>query len=381
MLKSTSLALALTFAIIAPLSASAQTKILEIGPFSASHRDAEMVSPKSVLFHPTQPKFYVNALEAGKTLVYSSDTFQKQATIEHGFSSHDKLAPGKVFFGKPVEGWFTHQGRYLWITYYRWSDDPHAQKASGFSVIDTQSDRIVRTYATGNIPKFITADADSKTLAVTLWGANQVEFYDIKDPLDAKRLGVVSVGPEVRAAAGSDRDSTCGFCLRGTAFLPGTDLVAVARMGGGGLALVDSHKMTVQRTLFKVPLTPRHLQVYRDWLYMSANVSGTVARIRLDDLSKAATDKGFTPEVQSRKVGEGARTLKVVDEKVYAALNISKKIVSMNLDFTNLTTVDAPAYPVGLDVKGNLVAVTSQGRSGVGGHRVWLYSLAPPTAH
>jgi hypothetical protein len=54
-----------------------QPSHIEISPFSGKHQDEEMISPKSIGIHPHQNKIYINALEAGKTLVYSSKTFEK----------------------------------------------------------------------------------------------------------------------------------------------------------------------------------------------------------------------------------------------------------------------------------------------------------------
>ncbi len=358
-----------------PLSAQ---PLLEIGPFSKEARDLEMVSPKSVLFHPDGSKFYVNALEAGKTLVYDAHTYRKLATIRHEFDDHTALTPvshGK-FWGKPVEGWFTNGGRYLWVTYYRWSDDGGALKSSGLGLIDTTTDQLVRAYPTGNVPKFVTADAEDKTLAVTLWGENRIELFDIRDPLRAVTLRTITVGPAVKAVAGSDRDATCGMCLRGTVFIPGTTWLAVARMSsGGGLSIVDTQSARVLIDWPAMPATPRHLQVWGDWLYMTANVSGQVARISLTDLKAAVTSRK-TPKVQARKIGVGARTLKVTAQGVYVALNESKEVAILPIDLSSVRYLDAPAFPVGLDVSEGVLAVTSQGRSGVGGHRLWLYDLA-----
>ena len=111
----------------------------------------------------------------------------------------------------------------------------------------------------------------------------------------------------------------------------------------------------------------------KDWLYMTANVSGTVARIRLSDLLASVNSPGMVPKVESKKIGAGARTLKVVNDQVYVALNTSKQIAIMNLDFSGVHYLAAPAFPVGLDVDGQSLAVTSQGRQGVGGHRVWVF--------
>lgn len=352
-----------------------QENYIEISPFSQKHQDEEMISPKSINIHPYKNKMYINALEAGKTLVYSNRTFEKLKTIDHSFSDHTSLKAGTRFFGKPVEGWFTHDGRYYWVTYYRWSDDANAMNNSGFALIDTDTDQIVRAFPTGNIPKFITANAESTLLSVTLWGENKVELYDISDVANTHLISTIALGPKVVAEAGSNRDNTCGMCLRGTAFIPNSNLLAVAQMGsGGGIWLIDSSTMKVMRGLRKTPATPRHLQVYEDWLYFSANASGMVGRILISDLERAAKDDKFEPIIESKKFGEGARTIKIFKNHIFAALNHSQKVAISNLDFTGMRTLPAPAFPVGLDVDENILAVTSQGRGGEGGHRVWIYN-------
>lgn len=352
-----------------------QPSHIEISPFSGKHQDEEMISPKSIGIHPHQDKMYINALEAGKTLVYSSKTFEKLKTIDHSFNDHSKLKAGSRFFGKPVEGWFTHDGRYYWVTYYRWSDDEYAMSNSGFALIDTETDQIVRAFPTGNIPKFITANSDSTLLSVTLWGENKVELYDISDVNNTHLLGSIALGPKVVAEVGSNRDNTCGMCLRGTAFIPNSNLLAVAQMGsGGGIWLIDTRTMKVLRGLRKTPATPRHLQVYEDWLYFSANASGMVGRILISELERAAKDERFEPVIQAKKFGEGARTIKIFKNHVFAALNYSQKVAISNLDFSDIRTLVAPAFPVGLDIDENILAVTSQGRGGEGGHRVWIYN-------
>jgi DNA-binding beta-propeller fold protein YncE len=347
------------------------TKTAEIGPFS-SIRDEEMISPKSVLFHPILPKFYVNALEAGKTLVYEVRTLKKLKTISHSGVRPDAASPN--VFGKPVEGWFTHHGKYLWITYYRWSDDPFALRGSGFAQIDTTTDEIVKVYPTGNIPKFITSNKNDTQMAVTLWGENRVEIYVLSSTGMATLQSSITVGPKVVAALGSDRDQTCGMCLRGTAYLPGTPYLVVAKMGGGGLAVLDVNKLKVAKMVQGVPLTPRHLEAYDNYLYITANVSGSVSRISIPNLV-ANVEKNESLKVLSAHIGSGARTLKIDKNKVYVALSNSKQVARMNLDFTDVEYSNAAPYPVGLDVKDGLLLVTSQGKKGVGGHKVGVYSV------
>lgn len=347
---------------------------IEISPFSNTHNDEELISPKSVCIHPTEKKMYINALEAGKTLVYSTDKLEKIKTISHSFSSHQDPKPGTLFFGKPVECQFTHHGKYLWTTYYRWSDDPNAIGPSGFSIVDTSSNEIVKVFPTGNIPKFITSNDNDTLLAVTLWGENKIELYDIHEPLNTRLIASIPLGPKVFAEPGSNRDQTCGLCLRGTAFIPNTDFIAVAQMGsGGGIWLVNYQTHKPVRLIKNLPPTPRHLEFYQNWLYLSSNVSGTISKISLEDLMHAASDAAFEPKIESKRIGEGARTIKIFNGKIYVALNQSLKLAISSLDFKDINYLDAPAYPVGLDVNDQIIVITSQGRNNQGGHRVRIY--------
>ena len=75
-----------------------QQNYIEISPFSSKYQDEEMISPKSVNIHPHKNKMYINALEAGKTLVYSNKTFEKLKTIDHSFNDHNSLKAGSRFF-------------------------------------------------------------------------------------------------------------------------------------------------------------------------------------------------------------------------------------------------------------------------------------------
>ena len=157
------------------------------------NHDPDVLSPKSVHIHPSGEKYYVNSLEGGKTVVYSMDG-EKLATVSHRIGKeHEALwAPSSglfhynhtyrnpdTFTGKPVESAFSHDGRYLWIPYYRRSFDINAQEPSAMAVIDTRADTLVRLFETGPLPKMIAASPDGKQMAVTHWGDNTVGIVDI----------------------------------------------------------------------------------------------------------------------------------------------------------------------------------------------------------
>ena len=177
----------------------------------AATRDTDIHSPKSVNIHPDGTKYYVNSLEGGTTVCYDFKTGEKKAVIRHNFKEgrDDSLwaSPSglyhwqhysknlNTFFGKPVESTFSHNGRYLWVPYYRRSFDINAQDPSAIAVIDTKTDQIVRLLETGPLPKMIATSPDGNTVAVSHWGNNTIGLIDIssENPKDWKHKTVLVV--------------------------------------------------------------------------------------------------------------------------------------------------------------------------------------------
>ena len=142
--------------------------------------DPDINSPKSVNVSPDGKKFYVNSLEGGKTVVYDMATYKKLKTISHNFTDegskhlwapssglfkwHKQWNNPNTFMGKPVEATFSHNGRYLWVPYYRRTYDYNAVEPSAMAVIDTRSDSIIKLFETGPLPKMVKTSNDGKTL-------------------------------------------------------------------------------------------------------------------------------------------------------------------------------------------------------------------------
>jgi len=209
--------------------------------------DPEIYSPKSVMFHPSLNKFYVNSLEGTNTKVFGFHGETGEViplkTLFHplfNYKFNSGSAPGTEnhFRGKPVEMTFSHGGRYLWVTYYRRSFDPFALDPSAVAIIDTHSDEIVRVMPTGPLPKMIVATPSSRYLAVTHWGDNTVGLIDTssEDPLDFRYVRhLMRDRPLKIVNNGQSRDKNCGRCLRGTVFLEEEGLLLVGEMRGGQL--------------------------------------------------------------------------------------------------------------------------------------------------
>lgn len=242
--------------------------------------DSDIQSPKSARFSIDGKKLYVNSLEAGKTVVYAWPSLQKIKVIQHSFNNEPALFNETEFFGKaitpnfnkftgkPVESELIKNGKFLLIPYYRRSFDPSGLDLSAMAIVDTATDTIVRVVPTGLISKYVTVSHDQSKIAVINWGDNTIAIMDASsdNPFDWHYIKQMAVGHRLNAAnlGGTNRDATCGFCLRGSIFTPDDKYLIVSRMGGGGLELISTDTWTSVGTDYSVPPTPRHVLLSDD---------------------------------------------------------------------------------------------------------------------
>jgi YVTN family beta-propeller protein len=363
--------------------------------------DRSINSPKSALFSEDGRKLYINSLEGGQTVVYQWPSLQKIKVIDHLFNSRNQnlfqngeqtvfnypyyksnLNGANFFRGKPVEMTLSHAGRFLWITYYRRDFDTSGQSPSAVAIVDTNTDEILRVMPTGPIPKYVAISPDGQTAAITHWGDNTVALIDISSgsPQDFTYTKLLTVERQVSQAdkGGTDRDATCGFCLRGTVFSPDSRFLFVARMGGGGIAGFDLLQNRYLGTIINVRATPRHLLISPDQkkLISSSNVSGYVSIFSLDtltnELMNANGQRVRGTGAKEISVGSGARTIEIEPngKYVYVAVNNDTKVVAIDLETSKVVSeVKVDPFPVGLAISkdGSYIAVTSQGHAGRGG--------------
>ncbi len=374
-------------------------------------RDKDIDSPKSVNIHPNGQKYYVNSLEGGTTLVYNFEDNSKIKVIKHMFDdSHANLwgepseffkftyeYPKKItpsvntFMGKPVESAFSHDGKYLWIPYYRRSFDQNAQDPSAVAIIDTEKDEIIRLMTTGPLPKMVAVSPDNKYVAITHWGNNTVGLIDIsaESPMDWKFVNNIVIDYELPMNFDRntkvDRDSECGYCLRGTVFTPDGKYLFVGCMGGGGgMAVIDMASREYIGKVTGMYSNMRHLVIKNDYLYLSINKAGMVQRMPLqkiyDAIGNMKDKKAAISDWENAKVGSGARTIELSPDGryVFAACNRESSLYVVDTqDMKVVAHIDVDSYPVGLDISkdGRFVFVTSQGRSNQGGNAVNIYEI------
>jgi len=361
--------------------------------------EPDIISPKSAMFLEEKGKFYVNSLEGCQTVVFDLKSFEKITTIPHKFTDKDaglfkentvlgyefltKRDEPNTFEGKPVECCFSHNKKYLWVTYYRRSYDPNAMEPSAVAIIDTDKDQIVRVMPTGPLPKMIACSPDNKYIAVTHWGDNTIGIIDISsgDVNQFKYVKHLVVDYQQKFSAGQNqgginRDTECGLCLRGTAFTADSRYLVVGRMGGGGISVFDMKDFSFKSTVLGMRTNVRHLIVTKNYLYLSSNKSGYVQKAPINDFINFAvtnTDKNKTyDDWQECFAGAGARTIEVSDDEKYifaACNNASAVVVIRAKDMKKVAEIQADSFPVGLALRKNnyLLISTSQAHPGVGG--------------
>lgn len=381
-------------------------RIQSYSSIESSTFDKDIRSPKSVNIHPDGTKYYVNSLEGGKTVVYATGSDEKLKVINHVFTEADSLLWSKpsglfefthyeenlnTFRGKPVESAFSHDGRYLWVPYYRRSYDINAQDPSALAVIDTRTDSIVRLMETGPLPKMVAVSPDDCYVAITHWGNNTVGIIDIdgESPEDWHYESCVTVQYKLllnfSLTASVDRDVNSGLCLRGTVFTPDGRYLLVGCMGGkGGIAVIDLNDFSYRGRIFGMKPNLRHIIICDDYVYLSINKDGYVQRIPLSTLYEAIDQMengiAMLSGWESCKVEAGARTIDITPDGRYvvAACNFSSCLVVVDTEsFTEVARIAADSYPVGLDISkdGKYVYTTSQGREGGGGNCVDIYQI------
>ena len=368
--------------------------------------DRDIRSPKSVNVHPDGSKYYVNSLEGARTVVYEAGTNKKLKVINHKFNNANATLWSKPsglfefthyttslnsFYGKPVESTFSHEGRYLWVPYYRRSYDINAQDPSAVAVIDTKVDSIIRLMETGPLPKMIAVSPDNRYVAITHWGDNTVGLIDISgdSPSEWHYVSCVEVGKKLTLdfdlETPVNRDVNSGLCLRGTAFTPDSQYLLVGCMGGrGGVAVIDVASFTYLGTVYGMKSNLRHLVIRNDYLYLSINKSGYVQRASLDGFLDAVSSmksrKARYTEWENCKVGAGARTIDITPDGRYivAACNLGSCLDVIDaLTMKKVVTIHTDPYPVGLVISkdGNYVYTTSQGRSKEGGNCLDIFKI------
>lgn len=236
--------------------------------------------------------------------------------------------------GAPVEGAYSPDGRYLYVTNYSMYG-PHFARA-GHDVCSPTSpydpsfvyrirliDYVIdAAYKVGKVPKVVMVTPDNQYILVTNWCSYDLSVIAVATQQEIKRI---KIGRYPRGIAISN-DSTTAY---------------IAEMGGAHVHVV--HLPTWEKRTVPIGGTPRALVLSPDGktLYATLNLSGTVV----------AFDVQTAKVTQRLRTGKAARSLDIsADGSALFVVNFASDTITKirTHDFSVLQTLPTCKAPIGV---------------------------------
>lgn len=309
---------------------SADTKMQLIKTINGS------ISPKSVRSSGDGVVSAHNMMYNHSVTVYDAKTFELLKTVPDSISlknfGYSKSA--SLFKGAPVEGTYSPDGKYLYVTNYAmygpgYNKEGHdtCSPASGFDTsfvyrINRSNYEIDAVYPVGSVPKVVEVTPDNKYLLVTNWCSYTLTVISIETQ---KTVKTIKIGRYPRGISVS-KDSKKAY---------------VAEMGGNRIHVINLEDFTV--TFIPIGSNPRAIVLSPDnsKLYVTMNLSGQVASWDL-----IANQAG-----KSIKTGKAARSLAISsDGTAIFVVNFDSDTISKvrTSDMKVLQTLKACNEPIGI---------------------------------
>ena len=309
---------------------SADTKMHLIKTINGS------ISPKSVRSSGDGVVSAHNMMYNHSVTVYDAKTFELLKTVPDSISlknfGYSKSA--SLFKGAPVEGTYSPDGKYLYVTNYAmygpgYNKEGHdtCSPASGFDTsfvyrINRSNYEIDAVYPVGSVPKVVEVTPDNKYLLVTNWCSYTLTVISIETQ---KTVKTIKIGRYPRGISVS-KDSKKAY---------------VAEMGGNRIHVINLEDFTV--TFIPIGSNPRAIVLSPDnsKLYVTMNLSGQVASWDL-----IANQAG-----KSIKTGKAARSLAISsDGTALFVVNFDSDTISKlrTSDMKVLQTLKACNEPIGI---------------------------------
>lgn len=294
------------------------------------------ISPKSVRSSGDGVISAHNMMYRHSITVYDAKTFELLRTIpdsvslqKYGFSKS-----ASIFKGSPVEGTFSPDGKYLYVSNYAmygpgYNKEGHdtCSPASGYDTsfvyrINRSTYEIDGVYPVGSVPKVVEATPDNKYVLAANWCSYTVSVISVASQ---KVIKTIKIGRYPRGIAISN-DSKRAY---------------VAEMGGNRVHVINLEDFTV--TYIPIGSNPRAIVLSPDntKMYVTMNLSGKVASWDL-----VANKAG-----KSVKTGEAARSLAISsDGSTMYVVNFKSNTMSKvrTSDMKVLETIKACNEPIGV---------------------------------
>lgn len=294
------------------------------------------ISPKSVRSSGDGVVSAHNMMYRHSVTVYDAKTFELIKTVPDSVSlkSFGFSKSSSNFKGAPVEGSYSPDGKYLYVTNYAmygpgFNKEGHdtCSPASGFDNsfvyrINRSNYEIDAVYPVGSVPKVVEVTPDNKYVLVTNWCSYTLNVISIESQ---KVVKTIKIGRYPRGIAVS-KDSKKAY---------------VAEMGGNRIHVINLEDFSV--SYIPIGSNPRAIVLSPDnsMLYVTMNLSGRVASWDL-----IANKAGKTV-----KTGNAARSLAIsADGTSLFVVNFNSDTISKvrTSDMKVLQTISACNEPIGI---------------------------------
>ena len=294
------------------------------------------ISPKSVRSSGDGVVSAHNMMYHHSVTVYDAKTFELIKTIPDSvpLKSFGYSKSSSLFKGAPVEGSYSPDGKYLYVTNYAmygpgFNKEGHdtCSPASGFDKsfvyrINRSNYEVDAVYPVGSVPKVVEVTPDNKYILVTNWCSYTLNVISIESQ---KVVKTINIGRYPRGIAVS-KDSKKAY---------------VAEMGGNRIHVINLEDFSV--SYIPIGSNPRAIVLSPDnsMLYVTMNLSGRVASWDL-----VANKAG-----KSVKTGKAARSLAISsDGSSLFVVNFDSDTISKvrTSDMTLLQTINACNEPIGI---------------------------------
>ena len=294
------------------------------------------ISPKSVRSSGNGLVSAHNMMYNHSITIYDANTFELIKTVpdsvqlsKFGYSKYTS-----IYKGAPVEGSYSPDGKYLYVTNYAmygkgYNREGHdtCSPASKFDSsflyrINLSSYEIDAVYPVGSVPKVVEVTPDNKYVLVSNWCSYDLKVISVESQ---KTVKTIKIGRYPRGIAVSS-DSKTAY---------------VAEMGGNRIHVVNLDDFSV--SYIPIGSNPRAIVLSPDnsKMYVTMNLSGKVASWNL------STNKAG----KTVKTGKAARSLAISDDgSALFVVNFESDTVSKvrTSDMKILQTLKVCNEPIGI---------------------------------
>ena len=332
--SSTSTSTTSTTTTTVPETPAEQLRLVQIGQYSSDE-----ITPKSVDASGTGLVFAQNMVYRRTVSVFNARSGALIKTIPTTINLHNFGLPGGTIEGAPVEGAFTPNKKYFYVSNYSMfgpgqgpegedSCTPSSARAAGDTPdyvyrINTTSLSIDQVIQVGLVPKFVAVSPDDKYVLVTNWCS--------------WTLSIISVAAH-RVVATLPMPGT----PRGIAVDPHSRFAYVAIMGGDVLVRVSLNTLREVSQIY-VGSNPRTVVLSPDgrFAYLTLNIPGDVTKVNLTTGHIVAVQH-IGVLCRSLVISSDGTALYVVN---YGSSSVTELAAS---NLAVLQTVHVPTDPIGI---------------------------------